>query len=407
MCTWKNYRGIAVLFLLLTAPAHASKYDLISAEKVSTAGSDENKDIVVDAMKVNQIFLAPNSVGKKMAELASKEGPNTYRDIQALWCSGTKAKFKSELKIVAVPPTPPPGIPMDKVAAARKRFIDIARRFLKERYLYEFSNTQFSGQSAPINPDYDAYKRYVLDTEGERKFTNRFNVEIPFAPVSTKKNLITFYKQIRNLPSFSAMRWDKLGDTIDHAATNFLFLFLPHENVALLFPKAAATYHAEYGGGNGTEVAGKLAFVSSDTLERSDSLQIFYKSVSYMPSTIGWKIKDLPEAIYPLQFTIAEDLAFLRANYTFIVPVEAANKIFGNIEDQNIEQYVGYSKNGEGKLTHDISLTIENSDFLWRGMLAANTSVTQSDQADGSVSFKVELDTPCKYMVPLADLQSR
>lgn len=411
MSTLKNSSSIA-LALLLIAPAtsYGSEYDLIPAEKVSATKGDENKDLAVDAMRVQHLFVFPNAIGSKMTEMATKGDADAFGKIQGLFCDGKRPRSKAEMKIILVPPTPPKGQSIEKVANLKKRFIELAKRYLKEGYFFELANTEFSGADK-TNPDFANYKRYVLDSGYERKYTNRFSTTIPFVPAQKKKPIVEFYKSVKFMPSLSSMRWDDPWDTIEHAQTNLLFIFLPSESITLLLPKAVAIYKGEWGHGNkGTEVKGGIGFASSDSLETSDSLQTFYRNANYMASETEWKLKELPEnSIFPLQLSNAEDLAFLKKNYSFILPVDVAKKVFGDLDEKDITQYVGYTKDDAGKLTFSSSLAIEHTDFLWQGVLAAQTKITQADQSDGTIVFDLtlDMDLACKYMVPLADMQSR
>lgn len=404
-CLKKSSLLFVLLILAYPILGHAAKYELIEAEKVSTSMDDKNEDIVVDAAKVQHLFLFGEDTQKKMMAIASKGGRNAYSDTLRLFCDGKKSRINPEVKIVAVLPIAPPGLPINKVAAGRKRFIELSKRYLQEKFFFDLADTRMSGAGEVTNPDFDTYRRYVIETNGEKKYGNRFSVEVPFVPTRKENELVNFYRQVKFLPSLSSMRWDEADQSIEHASTNFLFLFSNEGNLVML-PKIAASYKRAWG--DGVTDKGQLSSVSSDTLETKDALQTFYRHSFYFPSEVGWRVKEVSDGpIYPLQLALAEDLAFLKKNYAFVFPVETANKIFGDILEKGIEQYVGYEQKS-GKLTFSSALALEHQDFQWEGVLASQTSITQSDQ-DGKIVFRLKLDMglACERIVSKVDLQGQ
>ena len=85
-------------------------------------------------------------------------------------------------------------------------------------------------------------------------------------------------------------------------------------------------------------------------------------------------------------------LAFLKKNYSFILPLNVASQVFGDLEEKDIAQYAGYKKTKDGKLTFSSSLATDHADFLWEGVLTAQTKITQADQSDGVIVFNLALD---------------
>lgn len=390
---------LLVLFFIATGCA-TNSYRPIPVEPLKVE-ADAPKDIVADAYMVRRSSLFDTATATRIEKAVkdAKDERSASIAVRGIVCNGEKPKIKASLRFHLVLNKPIPSTPVDIAAEKNRRLISEVPFYLKAYWLHEASRPELLDRTT--NPDFDDYYRAIVETNGERKTTNRINFGIPFLPVPPKE-ASRFFANAHAVPTLK--RFSDKGPTQWNPSQNLLSIETrPHEYV--LSNKVVNILSGIVGEGmdqGETYINADVQFEPTTTVQRfsiQDGTQ-FRTYANYTVSPNAWKLPDGTTA-YPIQLNVLSDLAQLRRLFAFRIPMADLEKMFGVTPET--ERLFGYR---EGKFSAEPAL--EYADYTWGRVLEFGTEVqsTVADDATTVLEVRPSMELFCRWSVPVSSLRA-
>lgn len=360
-----------------------------------------NAGFVEDAIQIEAFNLFPNAVYDTimLESKQTKDRAKALRNIQASICDSKKPRYQPTYKIQLVSPKSQPGLLVDQIGSAKDKFLKLSREYIQARFLDDASDVALA--KLDHNEDFENYQRCIVDENTNRK-CGQFKARVPTSPSLVKEEYIDYYSKLKFTPMF---RTFGRGETINHWREQFLAVVFPKDRLAVMTPKVGTIHQIIYNSSG--EVAMSSTLVSSDSKAFDESIS-FSRKVHFIPSANGYMVNGLKQ--YPLKLASMHDLAFLKANFTFILPNEVIGQFMNLKAEEVIEttdsQYYGFDSRSQ---KFSPSEAIKHSNYIWTNYLKNQTKVSEAVQASGLINYELELDLSifCTYGTPITELLSQ
>ncbi|MGZ3766148.1 MAG: hypothetical protein ACXVA2_15875 [Mucilaginibacter sp.] len=401
---------LAAFFIVITGCV-STGYHTPAATIIENSKSSNDKSIglVEGALPIAHMGLFDdNVVGKISAEMESnKERKIALRNVKSLLCDGRTPRYRPMFTVTVVVPKSGLRIPIDDAAKSKEKFLSLARLYLQKHFLNDFSEPiLYNNNLVDFNPDLERYKQCYVSSKEYRKCGD-FNASILTVPTSKKEALKEAYQKINYTPRFYSLQ---SADNLTNFGEQFLaFIFQNHS--AILTPKISEAVFIDYFSNGNVGLSHQQ--ITAEHQLPYDRLQEFSRHAQYVPADVGYKLEDGTQA-YPLMLATLLDLAWLKRNFTFVMPKEVIEKvlvekdIYGRIPSIDWQNY-GYDDEGADRIKFSPSLALKNQDYLWSQILKAQNKVSESVNIDGSVNVLLEVSTDyfCAYGTPVTELQGQ
>lgn len=399
----QNKIAIALIFAATGCATNA--YRPIPSEplKVATDSMGQTpKDIVADAYTIHRSSLFDMTTAKRIEKAVkdAKDDRAASIAVRDIVCNGEKPRVKVSLRFHLILNKPIPSTPVDVVAQKNQLLVSEVPFYLKAYWLHEASRPELLDKQ--INSDFDEYYRAVVETNGERKTTNRIDFGIPFLPGSSKADVERFFANTHAVPTLKRLA-DK--GPVEWYPSRSLISIETGPQDYILSNKVANIFSGVVGEGieqGEIYINTDVQFEATTTVQRfsqQDGWQFrTYANFTVSPNT--WKLDDGTTA-HPMQLNVLNDLAQLRRLFAFRIPMGDLEKMFGVTSET--ERLFGYS---DGKFSAETAL--EYADYTWLRTLEYMTEVQSTVMNDASTTLSVRpsMELFCRWAVPTSSLRT-
>jgi len=385
----------------------ANTYKRIEAELLNARSADEPRGLVEDSMRLEESFPLFDQATYKKIEHTIKSGKSktqVQKEIRDTICNGTSAKVQPKISVHLILPKARPGEPLDETSEHRRKFIELTRMYLKKWYLDEGSNVALLREK--FNSDYSSYKANMVDTDMERRSAStRVSVLVPFMTNQSVKDSERYFSDVRVTPTLPPMY---LEPQQWFPSRHYLSINFPREHYSVLAPKVSSFLvgvwgYQVYGTEMDTAVLKDFHLTPETNVPYVTDAESFNfrNTAHYSISKNAWKLKDGTVA-RPLVMSLIDDLAILKSNFTWSIPLPEIEKLFKATSPIDL-QYFGYKDS-----IFSPALAIQYQDLMWSRVLYNQTELFEMAKYDGSVMFTVQpnFEAFCKWAVPTTSLQS-